>query len=93
MVKHLGLSTFLYGLLTATATVLLALASLLAAPLSERFGKVPVIVVCHLCALPFLVLMGAIPVLPVVCARLSHPRRPGEYSWPGAAIVPDGGGA
>jgi MFS family permease len=67
VVKHLGLSTFLYGLLTATATVLLALASLLAAPLSERFGKVPVIVVCHLCALPFLVLMGAIPVLPVVC--------------------------
>ncbi|HEX5439538.1 MAG TPA: MFS transporter, partial [Ktedonobacterales bacterium] len=30
-------------------------------------GKVPVIVICHLCALPFLVLMGAIPVLPVVC--------------------------
>ncbi|HEX5547417.1 MAG TPA: MFS transporter [Ktedonobacterales bacterium] len=67
VVKHLGLSTFLYGLLTATATVLLAVASLIAAPLSERFGKVPVIVICHLCALPFLVLMGAIPVLPVVC--------------------------
>ncbi|HEY1389957.1 MAG TPA: MFS transporter [Ktedonobacterales bacterium] len=67
VVKHLGLSTFLYGVLIATATVLLAVASLVAAPLSERFGKVPVIVICHLCALPFLVLMGAIPVLPVVC--------------------------
>jgi len=67
VVKQLGLSTFLYGLLIATTTVLLAIASLVAAPLSERFGKVPTIVICHLCALPFLVLMGAIPVLPVVC--------------------------
>ena len=67
VVKQLGLPTILYGLLTATATVLLAVASLIAAPLSERFGKVPTIVICHLCALPFLVLMGAIPVLPVVC--------------------------
>jgi MFS family permease len=67
VVKQLGLPTILYGFLTATATVLLAIASLIAAPLSERFGKVPTIVICHLCALPFLVLMGAIPVLPVVC--------------------------
>ena len=67
VVKQLGLSTILYGVLTATATVLLAIASLIAAPLSARFGKVRTIVICHLCALPFLVLMGAIPVLPVVC--------------------------
>jgi MFS family permease len=67
VVKQLGLSTFLYGVLTAAATVLLALASLLAAPLSERFGRVRTIVICHLCALPFLVLMGAIPVLAAVC--------------------------
>ena len=67
VVKQLGLSTILYGFLTATATVLLAIASLIAAPLSARFGKVRTIVICHLCALPFLVLMGAIPVLPVVC--------------------------
>jgi MFS family permease len=67
VVKHLGLPTALYGVLTAVATVLLAVASLIAAPLSERFGKVPTIVISHLCALPFLVLMGAIPVLGVVC--------------------------
>lgn len=67
VVKQLGLPTILYGLLTGAATALLAVASLIAVPLSQRFGKVPVIVICHLCALPFLVLMGAIPVLPVVC--------------------------
>lgn len=67
VVKQLGLSTFLYGVLTAIATVLIAIASLAAAPLSARFGKAPTIVICHLCALPFLMLMGAIPVLWVVC--------------------------
>ncbi len=67
VVKQLGLPTPWYGALTATATVLLAFASLIAAPVSKRFGKTPTIVIFHLCALPFLVLMGAIPVLPVVC--------------------------
>ena len=67
VVKQLGLSTFLYGVLTAIATVLIAIASLAAAPLSARFGKTPTIVICHLCALPFLMLIGAIPVLWVVC--------------------------
>lgn len=68
IVQHLGGSTTFYGVLTATATVLLALASLIAAPLADRFGKVPTIVVAHLSALPFLVLMGAVPVLAVVSA-------------------------
>jgi MFS family permease len=84
VVKHLGLSTFLYGLLTATATVLLAFASLIAAPLSQRFGKVPVIVICHLCALPFLVLMGAIPVLAVIC--LAYLIRGALANIPGPAL-------
>jgi MFS family permease len=66
IVKHLGGSTIFYGFLTATATVLLAFASLIAAPLSERFGKAPTIVIAHLCALPFLMIMGAVPVLAVV---------------------------
>lgn len=66
VVQHLGASSFYYGVLTASATVLLALASLLAAPLSHRFGKVRTIVVAHLCALPFLLLMGAVPLLAVV---------------------------
>jgi MFS family permease len=68
LVRHLGATPFFYGLLTASATVLLALASLIAAPLADRYGKVPTIVVAHLCALPFLVLMGAIPVLAIVSA-------------------------
>jgi MFS family permease len=68
LVQHLGATPFFYGGLTAAATVLLAVASLIAAPLSDRYGKVPTIVVAHLCALPFLVLMGAIPVLAVVSA-------------------------
>ncbi len=67
VVKQLGLPTALYGVLTATATVLLAFASLIAVPLAARFGKTPTIVIAHLCALPFLMLMGAIPVLAVVC--------------------------
>lgn len=66
LVKHLGASTIFYGILTATATVLLAFASLIAAPLAERFGKAPTIVIAHLCALPFLMIMGAIPVMIVV---------------------------
>lgn len=68
VVKHLGASTLYYGALTASATVLLAAASLIAAPVSARFGKVRTIVIVHLCALPFLMLMGAIPLLAVVSA-------------------------
>jgi len=68
LVKHLGASTIFYGFLTATATVLLAFASLIAAPLAERFGKARTIVIAHLCALPFLMIMGAIPVVIVVSA-------------------------
>ena len=66
LVKHLGASTFFYGLLIAIAEVLVAFASLIAAPLSDRFGKAPTIVVTSLCSLPFLLLMGAVPVLAVV---------------------------
>ena len=66
LVQHLGASAFDYGKLTAMATVLLAVASLLAAPISDRFGKAPTIVVAHLCALPFLALMGLVPVVGVI---------------------------
>lgn len=66
VVKHLGASTIFYGGLTATATILLAGASLIAAPLSDRFGKVRTTVIVHFCALPFLLLMGVVPLLAVV---------------------------
>lgn len=66
LVQHLGATAFFYGALTAAATVLLAVASLLAAPLSDRFGKAPTIVVSHLCALPFLALMGLVPVVGII---------------------------
>ena len=68
LVQHLGASAFFYGALTAMTTVLLAVASLLAAPLSDRFGKAPTIVISHLCALPFLALMGLVPVVGVISA-------------------------
>ncbi|MGE5333426.1 MAG: MFS transporter [Nitrososphaerota archaeon] len=68
LVKHLGASSIFYGALVAVATVLLAFASLMSAPLSERFGKVPTIVISHLCALPFLALMGIVPVVGVISA-------------------------
>ena len=48
--------------------MLLAVASLIAAPLSDRFGKAPTIVISHLCALPFLALMGLVPVVGVISA-------------------------
>ena len=68
LVKHLGASALFYGALTAATTVLLAVASLIAAPLSDRFGKAPTIVISHLCALPFLALMGLVPVVGVISA-------------------------
>lgn len=68
LVQHLGATSLDYGKLTAAATVLLAVASLIAAPLSDRFGKAPTIVVSHLCALPFLALMGLVPVVGIISA-------------------------
>lgn len=66
IVERLGASTFFYGVLTAIQLGLIALASLAAAPISDRFGKIRTAVVVYLASVPFLVLMGAVPVVGVV---------------------------
>lgn len=65
-VTKLGASTAFYGALTATVTALLAVVSLASAPLADRFGRVPVALVAQVASLPFMIVMGAVPVLAVV---------------------------
>lgn len=67
-VDRLGASTAFYGALTASVTALLALVSLLSAPLADRFGRVRVVLVAQVASLPFMVAMGAAPVLAIVSA-------------------------
>lgn len=67
-VDHLGASTAFYGELTATVTALLAVVSLASAPLADRFGRVRVALVAQVLSLPFMVAMGAAPLLLVVAA-------------------------
>ncbi|HEV8193755.1 MAG TPA: MFS transporter [Ktedonobacterales bacterium] len=68
VVNQLGASTAFYGLLTAVLSVLMALASLLSAPLAARFGTVPTAVLPYLASLPFLIAIGLFPLVPVVAA-------------------------
>lgn len=65
-VDRLGASTAFYGALTATVTALLAVVSLASAPLADRFGRVRVALVAQVASLPFMVAMGAAPLLVVV---------------------------
>jgi MFS family permease len=67
-VDRLGASTAFYGALTATVTALLAVVSLASAPLADRFGRVRVALVAQILSLPFMVAMGATPLLIVVAA-------------------------
>lgn len=67
-VDRLGASTAFYGELTATVTALLAVVSLASAPLADRFGRVRVALVAQVLSLPFMVAMGAAPLLFVVAA-------------------------
>jgi MFS family permease len=67
-VDRLGASTAFYGALTATVTALLAGVSLASAPLADRFGRVRVALVAQVASLPFMVAMGAAPLLVVVAA-------------------------
>ncbi|MGH2505518.1 MAG: MFS transporter [Ktedonobacterales bacterium] len=67
-VDRLGASTAFYGELTATVTALLAVVSLASAPLADRFGRVRVALVAQILSLPFMVAMGAAPLLIVVAA-------------------------
>jgi MFS family permease len=68
--EHLGASTEFIGALSATGAVFIAAASLLAAPLAVRFGKVRLAVVAQLTSLIFLFTVGAVPLLLVAAAAL-----------------------
>jgi MFS family permease len=65
-VQGLRASTATYGALTSAVTASLALVSLASAPLADRFGRARLAVVAQIASLPFLLLMGAVPVLAVV---------------------------
>ncbi len=65
-VKELHATTEYFGVLSALLTVLLALAALVSVPLAGRFGKTRTAVVAALCSVPFLLAMGAFPLLWVV---------------------------
>ncbi len=64
-VKHLGMSTPAYGALSAVLSVGVALASLVAAPLARQLGVIRTAISAQVASLPFLVAIGAIPVLAV----------------------------
>ncbi len=67
-VNRLGASTAFYGALSAAVTAMLALVSLLSAPLADRFGRMRVALVAQVASLPFMIAMGAVPALVVVSA-------------------------
>jgi MFS family permease len=62
-VNVLGASTALYGILTASLSVLLAVASVVIVPLASRLGKIWSAVVVQASSLPFLLLLGLAPSL------------------------------
>ena len=64
-VKQLGMSTPAYGALSAVLSVSVALASLVAAPLARQLGGLRTAISAQIASLPFLVAIGAIPVLAV----------------------------
>ncbi len=67
-VDHLGISTSLYGLITAISTLLMAVATLGGPFFAARLGKVRGTVIAHLTSLPFLLLLGFAHALPLVLA-------------------------
>lgn len=64
-VNTLHASPLLFGALSSTLTVLLALASLVIVPLADRAGKIRSAVVTQLSSLPFLLLIGFAPSLTI----------------------------
>lgn len=64
----LGTSSGYFGTLSAALAIVAALASLLAAPLAERYGKVRTSIAVQLCSLPCLLAIGGIPVVGVASA-------------------------
>lgn len=64
-VNHLGASTSFYGVVSAGVSICIAAASLLSAPLADRFGKLRASIVAQLSALPFLLALGLFPILAI----------------------------
>jgi MFS family permease len=65
-VQHLGVSTSLYGLITAGSTLLMALTTLAGPFFAAKLGKVRGAVIAHLASLPFLFTLGLTRALPLV---------------------------
>jgi MFS family permease len=65
-VDHLHATTAYYGALTSAVTAGLAVVSLASAPLADRFGQMRLALVAQVVSLPFMIVMGAVPVLWVV---------------------------
>ena len=65
VVNTLHATTLLYGALSSTLTVLLALASVLVVPLADRLGQIRSAVVTQFASLPFLLLIGFAPSLAI----------------------------
>jgi len=67
-VEHLGISTTLYGLITAVSTALMAVTTLAGPFFAARLGNVRAAVLGHLISLPFLISLGFARALPLVLA-------------------------
>lgn len=67
-VNGLHRSPAYFGALSAVLSVVAALASLLAAPLADRYGKVRTSIVVQFCSLPCLLAIGGIPLVGVASA-------------------------
>lgn len=67
-VNYLHNSPAYFGALSAALSVVAAIASLLAAPLADRYGKVRTSIVVQFCSLPCLLAIGGIPLVGVASA-------------------------
>lgn len=67
-VNGLHQSPAYFGTLSAALSVVAAAASLLAAPLADRYGKVRTAIVVQFCSLPCLLAIGGIPLLGIASA-------------------------
>lgn len=66
--RRFAIPDSLLGLTFAVSQLLMGLATLAAPMLAERWGKVRTVVVTELASLPFLLVLGFVPVLPVAIA-------------------------
>ena len=65
-VKTLHTTVAYFGVLSASLSVVVALASLLAAPLAARFGKLKTAIAVQIISIPFLIAVGVAPLLWVI---------------------------